>query len=257
MSIKQNKNISRSFRRLLLNWHHRVGLTAALFVVLLVVTGITLNHTDTLQLSSKKVSWQWLNKWYGTSLADEGMVFSRWHKQKVAHANNRLWFLSEDNALVSEVSCQLPFTGIVEQQSLFIAACNQQLLVISHYEVQEYIGASWGVPQPIDALGVDQQEQLWLKSQGQLWQIDLKNMQWQLTSASPDNLEWSVINPLDKQMQQALRYQLSTLTWEKVFLDVHSGRILGDWGVWLIDMMALLFLTLASSGFWIWFSRRR
>jgi uncharacterized iron-regulated membrane protein len=46
------------------------------------------------------------------------------------------------------------------------------------------------------------------------------------------------------------------LSLERVLLDLHSGRILGEAGVWLVDAAALLFLLLAGSGVWLWGRRR-
>jgi uncharacterized iron-regulated membrane protein len=40
-------------------------------------------------------------------------------------------------------------------------------------------------------------------------------------------------------------------------LDVHSGRILGAWGVYLVDAAAVLFLGLVLTGLWMWSRRPR
>ena len=48
----------------------------------------------------------------------------------------------------------------------------------------------------------------------------------------------------------------SLISWERLLLDIHSGRVLGSLGVVLVDLMALLFMLMAASGVWIW-SRRR
>ena len=39
-------------------------------------------------------------------------------------------------------------------------------------------------------------------------------------------------------------------------LDLHSGRILGSWGVYLVDAAAILFMLLAITGVWLWGKRR-
>jgi hypothetical protein len=36
--------------------------------------------------------------------------------------------------------------------------------------------------------------------------------------------------------------------WERVLFDVHSGRLFGRYGPWLMDIMAVLFVVLAVSG---------
>jgi len=42
-----------------------------------------------------------------------------------------------------------------------------------------------------------------------------------------------------------------------VVLDLHSGRIAGRWGVWVVDAAAALMLVLAVSGFVLWVNLRR
>lgn len=46
-------------------WHRRVGMAAALFVVLLTVTGIVLNHNAALKLHTVHLQSGWLHSWYG------------------------------------------------------------------------------------------------------------------------------------------------------------------------------------------------
>ena len=41
--------------RSMYNWHRYVGVTAALFVVLLSITGLALNHTDELELDKRHI----------------------------------------------------------------------------------------------------------------------------------------------------------------------------------------------------------
>ena len=63
----------RRLRRLvgfLWHWHRRVGVLAAFFVLVLVVTGILLNHSSELRLDRSFVDWPWLSEAYGDNSAD-------------------------------------------------------------------------------------------------------------------------------------------------------------------------------------------
>jgi uncharacterized iron-regulated membrane protein len=78
--------------------------------------------------------------------------------------------------------------------------------------------------------------------------------------AETDRLEadWSQAQTPAPQLRAALAqaWRGTGLSLERVLLDIHSGRILGAWGIWLVDAAAVLFLVLAASGVWLW-SRRR
>ena len=63
-------------RNTLTIWHRRLGLTAALFVLLLATTGLALNHTDGLRLDERYVGAGWLLRWYGIEEAMIDMIES-------------------------------------------------------------------------------------------------------------------------------------------------------------------------------------
>ena len=46
-------------------WHGHLGVLAAVLVMILIISGIALNHTERLQLDSKFVNESWLLDWYG------------------------------------------------------------------------------------------------------------------------------------------------------------------------------------------------
>ena len=65
MSHKKN-NYSRIVRR----WHGHVGVIATIFLVLLVLTGIVLNHEEALKLDKREINASWLMSWYGIHEAE-------------------------------------------------------------------------------------------------------------------------------------------------------------------------------------------
>ncbi len=69
---------------------------------------------------------------------------------------------------------------------------------------------------------------------------------------------WARSEKPSLQFEQALKtsWRGTGLPLERVMLDLHSGRILGSWGVYLVDAAAVLFLMLAGSGVWLWGKRR-
>ena len=46
------------------------------------------------------------------------------------------------------------------------------------------------------------------------------------------------------------------LTLERVLLDLHSGRIFGEYGTYIMDAAAVALLWLSCSGLWVWWRRR-
>ena len=87
-------------------------------------------------------------------------------------------------------------------------------------------------------------------------QVNLNTLQW--VNAEASIRSFNTLAKLDGDKTAAIQkdYGDSLLSWERLILDIHSGRVLGGMGVFLVDLMAILFVLMAMTGVWIW-SRRR
>ncbi|MCB2385418.1 PepSY-associated TM helix domain-containing protein [Thalassolituus alkanivorans] len=88
---------------------------------------------------------------------------------------------------------------------------------------------------------------------GQDW-FALDLLSYQLMAATAPAEPAAVLQVLPAELAAARNESIS---WQRVLLDLHSGRWFGSWGVWVVDVAALILLFLALSGAWIWFSRKR
>lgn len=55
----------KSWRMILRTWHYRIGLVAALFLVVLSVSGVMLNHSRFLGLHDVDMNFEFIMWWYG------------------------------------------------------------------------------------------------------------------------------------------------------------------------------------------------
>lgn len=62
---KEDNRVIKGSLRPWYRWHRRIGITAAVFVVILSVTGIILNHNVTLGIDKNFITNEWLLEWYG------------------------------------------------------------------------------------------------------------------------------------------------------------------------------------------------
>ena len=75
---------------ILWRWHRRLGIFAAVFVVVLAASGIVLNHSSGLGLDRSFVDWPWLSKAYGDNSADLP-AFNLGERWLSRAANGRRW----------------------------------------------------------------------------------------------------------------------------------------------------------------------
>jgi len=250
-TLNKPSAFSRKLRTFLWRWHRRVGLTCLVVFLSVSVTGVLLNHTSELALGKQKVSSEWLLTHYGFNLPTITSYPIRGHWLSDL-GGDYLYLDSEQLAY-----CQGRLVGAVTLEQFSVVACERELLLLTpEGELVEHIGAVYGVPSPIDALGLCA-EQLCLRASGALYLADVQQLQWR-------ELDEGVLVPSESdELPEALEGSLrehalgSGLDMERVLLDLHSGRIFGVYGVWLVDLAALGLILLVLSGFWMWYQQAR
>jgi hypothetical protein len=148
--------------------------------------------------------------------------------------------------------------GALQADKLFYAGCTEQLLMITEAgELVESVSASTGLPVPLEAIG-HINNQVAVKTLGRWWLADLDRLDFSERAPAGE----VVIRQLfPGQLPDAIRDKIPAqeqwLTWERLLLDLHSGRLLGTGGVVLVDGVGVLLGSLAMSGTAMWWLHRR
>ena len=238
----------KSLWRLLRRWHRWLGVLALAPLLVLSVTGILLNHLDELGFGSRPMP-LWLAESYGFK-PPEQFVGTQLESGWLAVVAERLIV---DGKPVAD--CSSPFRGAVSLGDRSVAACDQTLVLISaDGTLLERLDASWGVP-AFNAFGAAG-DQLVLVSQGQAQLFSLESLDllgpasmWQPARAEPVDQRY---NPLLAPLSVP-----AELSWERLLQDLHSGRLFGDLGRWLMDLAALVLVLLGLSGVIMWWRIQR
>ena len=229
-----------------LRWHGQFGVLASIFVIILIVTGIALNHTERLQLDAKFVDSGWLLDWYGIS-ADASPVSFKVGETWVTEVDGRL-FLD---------SVPIPvFTGALVgatqgESSILVGAPGALYLFDDDAQLIEKVGQVPGIIMRVgrldEAYCIDSSEGVFSSKDGLLT--------WDRTDREP---VWAVaLEPPAKVMGSVLRaFRGQGLPWERVMLDLHSGRFFGSWGPYVMDAAAVILFLLVASGIYNWYARR-
>ncbi len=232
-------------------WHRKVGITAAFFVMLLVVTGLLLNHTGSLNLQNIFVQSEKLLQWYHIKPAGQMKGFSV-DQHWLSQIDGRLYF--DQMELADHIE---DLYGVVRIGNGFIVAVDGSLLILTQSgELVERLSGSEGVPAGIKSIGLSSKEDVVIKAAHGDYIADLDATEWHEQEGLV--VDWSVTDDIPEKLSEQLLtlYRGKGLPLERVILDIHSGRILGQAGVLLVDFMAILFLLLAMSGVWMWLKYR-
>lgn len=246
MNAQRRRNTSRRLAR----WHRVAGIIAAAFVLLLSVTGLLLNHTSDLDLDKRFVRAHWLLDWYGIGVPRAPISFAvgeHW----VSQIGSRVYFdareLGDFGALVGAV--KLPHV-------IAVAAGGKVILLTPAGETVEVLAGEHGVPAGMRAIG-SSGDSLVIRGAHGTYVTDAELTRWHRRAVK--TVRWTVPQtaPNDLQLQLIEAYRGHGLSAERVVRDIHSGRVLGRYGYWVMDVAALGFLLLAATGLWLWMRRRK
>jgi hypothetical protein len=237
--------------RLLRLLHRYGGLSAALLVIVISLTGLLLNHTERLGLANMRVQSTWLLNWYG--IKPPLMQTYALNDIYVSHAGQRLYLNSTRlNGNFSRLC------GAARIGDLVIISVDARLVLLeTDGTLVEVLDTVHGIPGNICQIGVYNQQLVVDTGAGQ-WRADSTLSQWEEFQADRMRVDWTATRDLPVKLRAALLEDQrgDGLSLEQVILDIHSGQIIGMAGPWLSDAFAIVFILLALSGVWMWFKTR-
>lgn len=233
----------------IVKWHRTVGMVSAVFVLLLALTGMMLNHTDALGLDQRYVQSRVLQWWYGMVAPDvlqSYPVGDAW----VTQLEDRLYY--NERELGGHYGPLQGAIGVGDEVA--VALADGILLLDRQGNTVEEIRAQQDLL-PVRAIG-EWNGKVVVRRAGEQLIADAALMTW--SRISRQNVRWATAATPPAALRQAIRqhYQNKMLNTERVVRDLHNGRILGRWGALLMDFMALAFIAMALSGAWMWWQRR-
>jgi len=242
-----HKRSHRKFRSLYI-WHRYIGIAAALFVLILSITGIMLNHTGALKLDSSYVESDWLLDWYGIK-APENIKRYAINEHAVTQIGEQLYWNNK------AVSGEYPaLSGLLTFPRFSAIAVQGEIILITNQgEIIERLSGVQGVPSGLKRIGIQDNGTIVIESAHGYYLTDQDFLDWK-ESEHISNTVWSVESPLTAtQLKQAVAlFRNNELPMERVMLDLHSGRLLGSWGPVIMDIAAIMLVFLSVSGLTLW-----
>ena len=229
-------------------WHRRIGVAIALFLLLITVTGMLINHAHQLGLDHTQVKHKFLLDHYGIGAPLSLQTYT--HQQQHLTLADSQVFINEQ--LVWESAYPL-VAAVATEQGWFVASQQQLSWLSPGGQLVDTLDKASGLPTPITRLGQVQQSLLLRTPEGN-WLSDEEYLSWTLTNES-DQIVWSEPDGNTPE-HLVLLTRSQHLNWERVLLDLHSGRLFGSWTIWFWDVIGLLIIAMLLSGLWLWQSKR-
>ncbi|MBL4871275.1 MAG: PepSY domain-containing protein [Robiginitomaculum sp.] len=195
--------------RTLFRWHRRIGITSALFVLVLAVTGLLLLLSSPLKLDTKKIRGGWIANAYHLAPQTEPIG---------VEIGSGVWIVSIDNLVYIDkappIILSSPLLAVAKQESMFELVTHNELIVV--------------LPD------------------GQIVERLTRNSEAPINGLKPSQLPANIL------AQTLRRYSGEGLPASRVLLDIHTGRIFGKLGPWIMGLSSLLLIALSLSGIFMW-----
>lgn len=230
--------------------HRYAGITAALFTILLAVTGLLLQHAPALGLDRARVGSAAVARWLGLEVSPvrAWRVDDRW----LIAAGDGLW-LDEERLGDSAGRVQ---AAVATGFGVAVAVGGDVRLFRDDGRPIDRLRAGAGLPARVGRLGRTADGRIVLGADDRRWvaredwlafqPYDGDGVRWQRPAEPPRRLTAAV-----------RRGELArSVDWERLLLAVHSGRLGGGIGSVVMDLAAVALLVLAGSGLYLWWHRR-
>ncbi len=217
-------------------------------VLVLVATGIPLQFTEQLQLGRAEVGVNWLQSSYGI-VAPESLLVSA----QVSQIGGVV--LIADRVIDSDYMRAGNLVGSTTHESATSVAFENAFFLVPldstmPIEVTTPPERILRFGTVADALVIDTAQGIYASNDlGASWQ----------SSASPLLSQASWHGATRKQADPASRerYRASRLSWERVLTDMHSGRLFGQPGEWVMNIASIVLILLAMTGLVMWVIPRK
>ncbi|MDQ8205236.1 PepSY-associated TM helix domain-containing protein [Pelagicoccus sp. SDUM812003] len=229
--------------RALLRWHRRIGVLLSAIFIVICLTGVLLNHSLDLKLNQRIADADWIYRWYGMTPEGELLHYPT-PDGSISHLDGSLYF--EDKRIDRSTT---PVAIVTLDAFLAVASESEVFLLSPSGDLIEVLRDN-ALP-PGDVLGAttrDRQTLLLQSSEG-LYQSDPDILTWQ---KRPESLSLPPLSATEApaELRKAILegYRGEGLSWNRILLDLHSGRFFGAAGKWVADLSALGLIVLTLSG---------
>jgi len=225
---------TQSSLRLSRKWHRVLGMAAALPLLLLSISGLLLNHADSLGLHERMVSFRWVVHCYGQMPVGEPVMVEV-GERKIVEWDRRIFMDTRELALSGRL------VGAVGFKDQLAIALEEVIGIYDGHDELVLTLDELSLPK-VPITGIDVIDQRLLVQSGSTWYLLSEDF----FSAQESNQRGQAQQP--KKLSQKALKQLEdgivrgfSIPLSRLIVDVHSGRLFG-WPGWVITDLAALSL---------------
>jgi len=247
---RAGRTSNRRTRQLVLRWHRRIGLISSLLILVLTLSGVVLLRTEQLGLDRAMIRSERLANWYGLKTAGPPTSFAagtRW----ITVIDG---FVYLDGELAGEDINGI--VGAVPAGEQIVIAARDALYVLDRDGLLIERAQVRPPPSAIITLAVTPAGQPVIQTGSGRYILPAATANWQPFSG-PARRSRPATAPERVMARVRQAHGLGGLPVSRLLLDLHTGRLFGPWGPYLMDLAAVFLILLTMSGIYNWSRARR
>ena len=215
-------------RKWIARWHRRIALVICLWLVVLAISGVVINHANDWGLDKRPLPAALQSWFYGIEVI----------------ATQPVDCASPD---LADADCREVFAALVVQGGRLLVSAQKLYLLDEDGALVEAVSAAALGLKALKAVRAEA-DQFWFSDDRQTVASDIALLE-------PQKLTGPQARALPDSGWQRAGENVEAISWERLVLDLHAARFLGPLAKVFNDLAALLFLLLAISGVWLYFRK--
>ena len=206
-------------KQLVARWHRRLALFISLWLVVLAASGFFINHAHEFSLDRKPIPSSMQQAIYG--IDSGGGAFCGKVNDPAVECRELFAYIPGTNGGI-----------LLDPDNLYVVGLDGALI--------EKLGSGQFGLQGFEG-GLGRDDAVYLRDANRIVRTDSDILDWQTLGEE----ESAAISGSDWQVSES---PASSISWERLLLDVHAARFLGPLAKWFNDLMVVLILFIAISG---------
>jgi len=236
----------KNFTATLREWHKRAGLAACLFLAWLACSGVLLTRSQSLGFDVARIDWPWLMSIYGLRPEPPRNGFAD-HGHWLAAAKTAT--LLDGKPIGQPIASPLGFVSIGDTR--YVATQESVVVLDASGKMVDELRSPYMPVSTVRRIGVVAGTNALAVQDLDAYRSDDGGNNW--TTVASTAVQWSAASPLTDSQRAALTpYSRPSVLVEQLLIDLHSGRLFGPIGAWVITLVGFGAFWLAMSGAWMW-----
>lgn len=239
----------RLIRQRLITWHRRIGLSISILLFIVIITGIPLNHVEYLGLDRKYFKNDVIQTWYGMESNNRDVTY-KVEKKWITYLDGSLYL---DGIKIDAPPIKVK--GAIFLKKSIIVASDLALIIFTLDGTLVETIFDLGIPNSIERIGHAANNLVIIRTTDNTTLASSDLIKWSNYNLS---VNWNQPKTLPHEIRENLLEAIrgKGLPWSRLLLDLHSGRLFGFMGPYIINISAVALLILILTGIYNWSGRR-